>query len=188
MSKDTRICFKCEWENPLHARFCEFCNASLPVITREEETSRFDFVEQTVYRKIVDVGWYSPKFKQLLAAGEGLLEGTMSKKRFKDIINVLHGDIIEELYGDEGVRESLKVYVREENSDRADDIMEMCIDALYDYDEAYDEIKLYFEDNQTHHIRKGMEMALDAKNRMIDALDLLDSDDNEYRSKRIKLI
>jgi len=179
MERDTRICFKCEWENPVHARFCEFCNASLPVI-KKEETSKIDFLEKNVYSKIVDVGWNSPKYKKLLEAGENMINSTISRAEFKKIVDNLHDNIIEELYGDDGVRKNLKNYVREENTEKAEEITDMCLDALYTYDDAFDEIKLYFQDSQNYHIEEGLKMALDAKNKLLDALEILDKNSGEY--------
>ena len=109
-----------------------------------------------------------------------VMDNTISRTKFKHIVEELHRAVIKELNSSNGVKSNLKKYVKEKHSDRADEIMELCMEGLYTYDDAFEEIKLYFNDNNITHIQDGLQMALDAKNKLCDSLSLLDEGEGEY--------
>jgi hypothetical protein len=181
MEQETKVCFNCDWVNPIYAKYCKFCNAALPQILQEKPAETVNLLDKEIYKKVVDYGWYSPKFKKLLETAENMLEGTISIKEYTLIIEQLHGNIIRELYGPNGLKDNLKEFVREAKKDKAEEITDLCMEALYNYDDAFNSLKLYIKDRQPANIQRGLELALDAKNKICEALSALDERDGDYK-------
>jgi len=178
---DTKKCFNCGWINTIQSKYCKFCNATLMQIFQEKPEGTVDILDKDIYKKIVDYGWYSPKFKLLLETAENMLERNISVKEYSSVIETLHYNIRRELYFPDGLKNNLKTYVRETRTDKAEEIMESCIEALDLYDEAFEYFKLYIKDRKATHIQYGLELALEAKNKLCDSLAILDEGEGEYK-------
>jgi len=187
MDQETKICFNCSWINPIQAKYCEFCNANLPQIFQEKPPEKIDILDKAIYKKVVDYGWFSPKFQLLMETCENMLEGTISVKQYKEVIEELHYNITMEIEMPEGLKNNIKNFYRTEKTDKAEEIMDTCIDALYAYDEAFEKLKLYIKDKEPEHIQEGLELALDSKNKICEVLSELDKDENEYKEILKKL-
>lgn len=178
---DTKKCFNCDWVNPIQAKYCKFCNATLMQIFQEKPEETINILDKDIYKKIVDYGWYSPKFKLLLETAENMLEKNISVKEYSSVIEELHYNITRELYFPDGLKNNLKTYVRETRTDKAEEIMESCVEALDLYDEAFEYFKLYIKDRKATHIQQGLELALEAKNKLCESLSILDEGEGEYK-------